>query len=891
MPAVANMSLGGMGTNAPMETAVANAVKAGVVMALAAGNSNADACGFTPAREPLGFTIGASDINDARASFSNWGQCNDIYAPGVNIVSASHADDTSSRSLSGTSMAAPHAAGASAVYLGLHPETGPELSVTQMVGMGAKGKLSGMQTGDPNILLNVQDFATGLCIRKPLEVSILPFSKRMLPAGEVTYQVSMKNVDSAECDPSDFQLSFMADPSLRGSLDQTQFNLAPKATANAILSLKAGDKVGIYELAVLGKDVNGTAHGEGKGLAQAIVANEGESPAPNGLNWRIFLGTWSNLPDFSQLYPSSVGRSVNVVLPTEPTTNFAMDFSGYLKIDTAGTYLLGVSSDDGTKLYINNTLLVNNDGSHGDQFREAAIKLDPGYYPYRVEFFQGGGPLALRVTWRTETTQAAPIPDTQFVAMPAKHPPFAGVGANQVFKLPKNSTTVVGTTRDIDGTVTSVKWTQVSGPNQATIANGDQATASVSDLVLGTYVFQFAVTDNDGLTATKTTSVEVRPTNVAPTLRMPANGKLNAPGLAIDLVAAATDSDGTIAAYKWEQVSGPTAPMSGQTTTKLTVSNMPSGTYQYRLTVTDSDGATVSGTVGVYVNFLPDITVEGSKEVILPKADNTLKATFKDVDGKVLKTLWTLKSAPAQFKQKNNNKGILDSSTLVLTNLVKGSYTVVFTAYDDLDASRAVEFTFNVSAGGDQAPPTVDAGADRTVKLPLASLELKATASSADGTSLTYLWQKVSGPDIVMEGGTTPSLLVKNLVVGTFVFKVTVTDIRNKTASDEVTVTVIPENVAPTCNAGPDLAVTFPADAKISGMVKDLDGNISFVYWQRVSVSPVESKEEKEEIKDNEEIGVQLTLIKPSVGVHVYRLYGIDAKNTSCMDEVVVTVK
>ncbi|MGR5285945.1 S8 family peptidase [Vibrio maritimus] len=113
-PSVANMSLGG-GVSTALDRAVASAVQSGVSFMLAAGNDNANACNSSPARESSGVTVGSTTSNDARSSFSNWGSCVDVFAPGSSIKSAWY--DGSYKTISGTSMATPHVAGVAALYL------------------------------------------------------------------------------------------------------------------------------------------------------------------------------------------------------------------------------------------------------------------------------------------------------------------------------------------------------------------------------------------------------------------------------------------------------------------------------------------------------------------------------------------------------------------------------------------------------------------------------------------------------------------------------------------------------------------------------------------------------------------------------------------------------
>jgi subtilisin family serine protease len=125
---------------------------------VASGNETANACNSSPGRVAAVLTTGATDINDARASFSNFGTCVDLHAPGVGVVSASPASDTATATLNGTSMAAPHVAGASALYLQTNPGASPSAVHNAIVGNATTGVISGIATS-----CNFLDNLLGTC--------------------------------------------------------------------------------------------------------------------------------------------------------------------------------------------------------------------------------------------------------------------------------------------------------------------------------------------------------------------------------------------------------------------------------------------------------------------------------------------------------------------------------------------------------------------------------------------------------------------------------------------------------------------------------------------------------------------------------------------------------
>jgi len=163
-PSVSNMSLGG-GKSTALDMAVQAAVKAGVTFVVAAGNSNADACNYSPADVPEAITVGATTVEDtdARSYFSNYGKCVDIFAPGELITSAWIGSNTATKTISGTSMASPHTAGVAALFLNSNPSATPA-QVTQWI--NAEATLN---------LINL-DCTTSVCLQSPNALLYSPCS-------------------------------------------------------------------------------------------------------------------------------------------------------------------------------------------------------------------------------------------------------------------------------------------------------------------------------------------------------------------------------------------------------------------------------------------------------------------------------------------------------------------------------------------------------------------------------------------------------------------------------------------------------------------------------------------------------------------------------------------
>ncbi|MGW2476275.1 S8 family peptidase [Streptomyces sp. NPDC001665] len=153
-PSVANMSLGG-GADEALDAAVKKAIASGVTFAVAAGNESSDAGEGSPSRVPEAITVASSTVDDEQSSFSNYGSVVDLYAPGSDITSTWNDSDTGTNTISGTSMATPHVAGAAAVYLAGHPDATPDEVATALTDGATPDAISNATEGTANKLLKI----------------------------------------------------------------------------------------------------------------------------------------------------------------------------------------------------------------------------------------------------------------------------------------------------------------------------------------------------------------------------------------------------------------------------------------------------------------------------------------------------------------------------------------------------------------------------------------------------------------------------------------------------------------------------------------------------------------------------------------------------------------
>lgn len=418
--------------------------------------------------------------------------------------------------------------------------------------------------------------------------------------------------------------------------------------------------------------------------------------------------------------------------------------------------------------------------------------------------------------------------------------PVVSAGVDKTITLPTSSVSVTGTATDADGTITGVQWTRLTG-GTATFSDATSNTTTISNLVAGIYSIQFCGTDNSGATVCDQMTITVNPApNIAPVANAGPDRIIQLPTQTTSLAGSGTDADGTISAYSWTFISGPSTPTIVSASQGPTVVNNLSsvGVYLLRLKVTDNSGGTATDDVTVTVNAVnqaPTVTAGSNQTITLPTNSVTLIGSATDADGTISNVTWTKISGPVTF-----TIGSPNATTTNVTNLVQGVYVFQLTGTDNQGASSSstVQVTVNAAIPPNQ-PPVVNAGVDRAITLPTNSITQVGSATDPDGTISSYSWTKVSGPvGITFGSANAAGTTINNLVAGTYVIQLQATDNQGGIGTDQFTLIVSARpNTNPTVNAGADKTVQLPATTtNFTGTAASTNpgGSITIVLWTQI---------------------------------------------------------
>ena len=294
--------------------------------------------------------------------------------------------------------------------------------------------------------------------------------------------------------------------------------------------------------------------------------------------------------------------------------------------------------------------------------------------------------------------------------------PVAKAGIDIGITLPTNTITLNGNaSSDADGSIALYLWTKESGPT-ATIADANNSTTAINNLLAGTYVFKLKVTDDKGATATDQVSIVVNaapppPPSVGPVAKAGSDITITLPTNTVTLNgSSSTDDDGTISFYVWKKISGQQATILNPSATSTLVNNLEEGDYLFQLTVIDTKGASSVDLVKVLVNPAPaasnkpPVAIAGNDTTVaLPLKELVLDGSGSyDPDGTIKSYLWTLLSG--QFVDISNING----NEISLTSLNEGIYEFKMEITDDEGMSSADTVKVVVSVAPVSEPDSIE---------------------------------------------------------------------------------------------------------------------------------------------------------------------------------------
>jgi subtilisin family serine protease len=319
-PAVANMSLGG-GADSTLDAAVVRSINSGVTYGIAAGNENQNACNDSPARVAQAITVGATTTTDARASFSNFGTCVDIFAPGQGITSSWNTSDTATNTISGTSMATPHVVGVAALIASANPSFSPAQVRDFMVNNATNGVVGNPGSGSPNKLLFVVQSGNPPPTND-FSVAVSPASGSVAPGGSASATVSTAVTSGSAVTVS---LSASGAPA-GGSATVTPSSVTAGGTATLNVTTSASTPPGTYTVTVTGTS-GSTSHS----ATFTLTVTGGGGGGCSGTN-----GTDVSIPDAGAAVSSTItisGCNRNASSSSKVEVHIKHTYRGDLRID------------------------------------------------------------------------------------------------------------------------------------------------------------------------------------------------------------------------------------------------------------------------------------------------------------------------------------------------------------------------------------------------------------------------------------------------------------------------------------------------------------------------------------------------------------------------------
>jgi hypothetical protein len=471
------------------------------------------------------------------------------------------------------------------------------------------------------------------------------------------------------------------------------------------------------------------------------------------------------------------------------------------------------------------------------------------------------------------------------VEPPVNQPPVAKAGPDITITLPTNSVTIEGESSDPDDNIKSHKWTQKSGPSEATLEDANKATVKISKLKEGRYAFEYLVIDEEGERDADRVVVYVEPpVNQPPVAKAGPDITITLPTNRITIEGESSDPDDNIKSHKWTQKSGPSeATLEDADKPTVKISKLKEGRYAFEYLVIDEDGERDADRVVVYVEPLvnqPPIAKAGPNiNITLPTNEITIDGGGTDPDDDELAYSWKQISGPSDADLEATN-----TATLKASSLIEGRYVFELLVTDETgeeDADRVVV----IVGVPKNLSPTANAGPNINIQLPDDEISITGQGSDPDDGVSSFGWTQISGPSSAgIENADQATVTVTNLQQGRYVFELTVTDNSGETDSDRVVVSVTTaDNQSPTANAGPDINLTLPVSSTVlKGSGSDPDDAVASFQWSQIS-GPTNAT-------TSDLSKAELEVSNLEVGRYVFELQVIDQRDASDEDRVAIIV-
>jgi hypothetical protein len=348
---------------------------------------------------------------------------------------------------------------------------------------------------------------------QPPQLTLTPGVASVYPGSSANLKLAIKNLNPTTCAPMSVGVSAVIPTGFSAQLPSASISVAPSTEKIVIIPLQTSLIRGHHSIMVKAKE-NGEDGSIPIEAATHVYVQRYPVRTLPGLVRSHYSGVWGVMPDFSTLTADSTDIVDRVLLdPFGDQDYFGLVFNGFLKIDEAGTYTFSAASDDGSKVYVQDRLLINNDGLHGTVEKFAKINLKPGIYPLRIEYFEAAYVAALQFFYQKDSEPKKEVPASMLVRMDSSNlPPIVNAGPDQKVLLGQE-VVLKGTVSD-EFEIDWARWQRISGPIgielRSVAANRDMTLEyRVLPTVPGTYVYELVAQDMRGLFAKDRVNVVV----------------------------------------------------------------------------------------------------------------------------------------------------------------------------------------------------------------------------------------------------------------------------------------------------------------------------------------------------------------------------------------------